>query len=58
MLYGLLPDSYFSHYALFVNATFLLLQKSISEADLQEADRLLDGLCNYFSYLYQPRFYT
>ena len=58
MLYGLLPDNYFSHYTLFVNAIFLLLQESISEADLQEADRLLDGFCKSFSNLYQPRFYT
>ena len=57
-LYGLLPDNYFSHYSLFVNAIFLLLQESISEADLQEADRLLDGFCKSFSNLYQLRFYT
>ena len=43
---------------MFVNAIFLLLQESISEADLQEADRLLDGFCKSFSNLYQPRFYT
>lgn len=57
-LYGLLPDNYFSHYTLFVNAIFILLQESISEADLQEADRLLDGFCKSFSNLYQPRFHT
>jgi len=50
-LYGLLPDNYFSHYTLFVHATFLLLQESISEADLQEADRLLDGFCKSFTSL-------
>ena len=48
-LYGLLPDNYFSHYTLFVNAIFLLLQESISEEDLQEADKLLDGFCKSFS---------
>ena len=58
MLYGLLPDNYFSHYTLFINAIFILLQESISEADLQEADRLLDCFCKSFSNLYQPLFYT
>ena len=31
-LYGLLPDSYFAHYTLFVQAIYILLQDSISEA--------------------------
>lgn len=57
-LYGLLPDNYFSHYTLFVHAIFILLQESISQADLQEADRLLDGFCKSFSNLYHPRFHT
>ena len=57
-LYGLLPDNYFSHYTLFVNAIFILLQESITEADLLEADRLLDSFCKSFSNLYHPRFHT
>ena len=57
-LYGLLPDRYFAHYTLFVQAIYILLQDSISEADLQEADRLLDGFCKSFSALYEERFYT
>ena len=57
-LYGLLPDNYFAHYTLFVHAIYILLQDSISEADLQEADRLLDGFCKSFSTLYEERFYT
>ena len=58
-LYGLLPGSCFAHYTLFVQATYILLQAdSISEADLQEADRLLDGFCKSFSALYEERFYT
>lgn len=57
-LYGLLPDDYFAHYTLFVHAIYILLQDSISEADLQEADRLLDGFCKSFSTLYEERFYT
>ena len=57
-LYGLLADNYFSHYTLFVHAIFLLLQESISEADLQEAEKLLDGFCKSFSSLYHDRFYT
>ena len=57
-LYGLLPDNYFAQYTLFVQAIYILLQDSISEADLQEADRLLDGFCKSFSTLYEERFYT
>ena len=57
-LYGLLSDNYFAHYTLFVHAIYILLQDSISEADLQEADRLLDGFCKSFSTLYEERFYT
>ena len=56
-LYDLLPDNYFSHYTLFVNAIFILLQESITEADLLESDRLLDGFCESFSNLYHPRFH-
>ena len=57
-LYGLLPDNYFAHYTLFVHAISILLQDSISEADLQEANRLLDGFCKSFSTLCEERFYT
>jgi len=56
--YGLFPGNYFAHYTLFVHAIYILLQDSISEADLQEADRLLDGFCKSFSTLYDERFYT
>ena len=55
-LYGLLPDNYFAHYTLFVQAIYILLQDSISEADLQDADRLLDGFCKSFSTLYEEHF--
>lgn len=57
-LYGILPENYFNHYILFVQAIYILLKDSISEAELKEADRLLDSFCKSFSNLYQDRFFT
>ena len=57
-LYGILPDNYFSHYMLFVQAINFLLKDSISQSELQETETLLDNFCKSFSSLYQERFYT
>ena len=44
-LYGLLPDSYFQHYLLLVEAIYILLKHSISSNDLAKAARLLKHFC-------------
>ncbi|XP_028408833.1 uncharacterized protein LOC114531425 [Dendronephthya gigantea] len=58
VLYGILPDNYFNHYALFVQALYILLKDSISDAELNEAERLIYNFCKSFSLLYAERFYT
>ncbi|XP_033114024.1 uncharacterized protein LOC117114465 [Anneissia japonica] len=40
-LQGLLPGPYLSHYSALVEAMFLLMQKSVSPADVNRADELL-----------------
>ena len=44
-LYDILPDNHFNHYSLFVRAIYILLKDSISEAELEEAETLLDSFC-------------
>lgn len=58
VLYGLLPDKYFEHYFYFVRAIYLLLQDTISEAQLTTAEQLLQQFCRTFSNLYQERYET
>lgn len=57
-LYGILPDSYFTHYTLFVHAIYLLLKDSISEENLKEANNAIQKFCRTFSKLYGERYCT
>lgn len=57
-LYGILPNSYFTHYSLFVHAIYLLLKDSISEENLKEADNALLNFCKTFPILYGERYCT
>ena len=45
-------ENYFQHYLLLVEAVWLLLQSSISEADLLHAEQLLQHFCYKFSAYY------
>ena len=52
VLHGILPLIYITHYALFVDAIWLLLQDTVSEGDLAKADHLLLEFCQKFAELY------
>ena len=58
MLYGLLPDQYFENYFYFVRAIYLLLQDTISEAQLAIAEQLIVQFCRGFRELYEERYET
>ena len=57
-LYGLLPDSYFQHYLLLVEAIHILLKHSISSNDLAKAAKLLKHFCIRIEELYGSRYET
>lgn len=57
-LYGILPDLYFQHFILLVEAIYLLLQDSISISDLSKAASLLKHFCVKVKSLYDPRYET
>ncbi|XP_068737234.1 uncharacterized protein [Montipora capricornis] len=58
VLYGILPDNYFHHYAIFVHAIYICLKESISSEDLKKAELMLFSFCEDFSSLYDERFIT
>ena len=70
VLHGILPLMYITHYALFVDAIWLLLKDKVSEGDLAKADHILLQFCQKFAELYgllmtisigywpMPRLYT
>ena len=58
VLYGILPDSYFHRYAIFVHAIYICLKDSISSEDLKKAELMLFSFCKDFSSLYEERFNT
>ena len=58
VLYGLLPDNYFHHYAIFVHAVYICLKDSISLEELKKAESMLFSFCKDFSALYEERFQT
>ena len=58
VLYGILPDNYFHHYAIFVHAIYICLKDSISAEDLKKAELMLFSFCKDFSSLYEERFLT
>lgn len=49
---GLIPDGFLSHFASLSQAIFLLVQATVTDADLREADRLLSSLVNKVRTLY------
>ena len=51
-LHGLLMEEYYQHYGLLVVAIWLLLQSSISQEDINDAEKLLMHFCFKISYLY------
>ena len=57
-LYGILPEEYFQHYLLLVEAIYLLLQDSISPNDITKASALLKHFCIRIKELYAPRYET
>ena len=58
VLRGTLDDNYFQHFLALSQASFILLQESISEQQLQECDRDLEYFCFMFPFLYEPRYQT
>ena len=57
-LYGILPEQYFQHYILLVEAIYLLLQDSISPNDIIKASALLKHFCIRIKELYAVRYET
>ncbi|XP_044167373.1 uncharacterized protein LOC122951430 [Acropora millepora] len=57
-LYGILPEQYFQHYILLVEAIYLLLQDSISPRDIIKASSLLKHFCIRIKELYAARYET
>ena len=57
-LYGLLPDSYFQHYLLLVEAIYILLKHSISMSELTKVSKLLKHFCRRIEELYGGRYET
>ncbi len=51
-LNGVLPKKYLQHFALFVEAVFILLGDSISKDDLAVAETFLDTFYKKFAELY------
>lgn len=52
VLHGILDDAYLHHYILLVEAIWILLQDSISEEDIVQADKLLQIICLEFEAYY------
>lgn len=55
-MHGFLGEEYFQHYLLLVEATFLLLQDSISPEELTKSERLFQHFCLMLGRLYHPRY--
>lgn len=58
VLYNILPNPYYEHFLFISEAIFLLLQDSISESQLQLAERLLFHFCILFEGYYGLRYQT
>lgn len=57
-LWGLLPNEYFQHFLLLVDAVFILLQDSISPDQLSKSVSLLNHFCLRVESLYGKRYET
>lgn len=58
VLYNILPKPYYEHFLLLSEAIFILLLESISERQLEHAERLLLHFCILFEGYYGLRFQT
>ena len=58
VLYGILPDDYFQHFALLSESIFILLLDSISEEQLLHAEKMLFHFCFMMAPLYGERYET
>ncbi|XP_070537248.1 uncharacterized protein [Ptychodera flava] len=58
VLFGILPDTYYQHFALLSEAIFILIQESISVEQLELTDNLLQHFCLLFAGLYGERYMT
>lgn len=58
VLHGILPEIYLNHFALLVEAIYVLNSESISSEQLSYCDRLLYHFCCTFSTLYGERYMT
>lgn len=56
VMHRFLGEEYFQHYLLLVEATFLLLQDSISPEELTKSERLFQHFCLMLGRLYHPRY--
>jgi len=54
-LKGLLKEKYLAHLAMLSQATYILLQQSISRAELEEAHKLFLLYCYYFQKYFNPK---
>ena len=52
MLIGILLENYYQHHLLLVESTYLLLQRCISEEDINHTFQLLKHYCFMFAVLY------
>lgn len=58
VLYGILPDDYFQHFALLSESIFILLQDIITEEQLLHAEKMLFHFCFMVGTLYGERYET
>ena len=52
VLYNILPDTYYQHHLLLVEAIFLLLKENISKREIKQSSELLKYYCFLFGTLY------
>lgn len=52
VLYGVLPDMFYQHHLLLVEAIFLLLQDAVQDSDVKQSQRILQHYCFMFGPLY------
>lgn len=52
VLHSMLPEDYYQHHLLLVEASYLLLQRRISESEIQKSFELLNHYCFLFAALY------
>ena len=52
VLHGILPDNFYQHYLLLVEATFLLLQTVVTNEDIKLSYKILKHFCFMFAPLY------